>query len=727
MAPPISSYSCSSYSNFPQSSSSSSTSQSSNYLPPATSVALEQIVQLNKPERETVPFSRDPKVFFAPFEVDTRLFTEQDVDLIYSLFETTKFNPDICLNDLLALRLYQLLKELTAPWPGAIQEKHQSNWAVFYLMGYLGLLRQSVENEIPQSKAAKQCHFAPGTSFRILRKLTEDLLEEEKVQTSSKKQKAPQYSPARREQLWKEWKTIQKFLEKCLVQKNSYKMLSGCTLILCSGSEQMISTSEDEVSQAIHNLQLYLEIMVISQKECFKNNLISFKDDRFELLLSKAASLGRLKKPEEIAKKSKEILDFISKAIPEIQKEMEIGGSHTADLREKLPSYSLWSRNERMQQTPIFYKFEAYLQKNNLLSLQFCWLSDCKKVIEESIITPLDSSFDISRPYTERISLNFTTILEELLKACSNSASLSDSFSGQITEKKLQNIKYNFFLSLHDIKHLSAIIRLCDLLKDTYGELFLNSPETIRFVTLLDRLTNKALDEICDLDLQNYEKEALFQELLWLCRLFVWLHDLDNLSNPDRESSELNIFPDKLLQLLALNTSPKMSQFDAEILPDLPSLQSLEISQSFSSDAKLEFLSLSTEEMSEKARPIQLESAAVKSVQQTKKTETLQQVSSKKLKKQAPPPAKPKSSSKATAPLPAARFEGVSPQDLMQTSKRRKVEAILAALGLKPIRHGNHTVWKDETNPEICTVVPHHDEIKAGTRRAMVRQITPKD
>ncbi len=745
-------------------SSSSSSSSSSAYsslprdLPAPSSSALQQMIQLTNPIAPEVPRCQDPNLFFSQFSINTRIFTTQDVELIQQMYQTLKFHPNVCLFDILGLKFYVLLKELSAPFSPELQEDLIEGWTAMYLQAYLNLFRESPTNCLPKTNCIGNFTIPAKAYYTFILEFTEKLTNFAKTKLS---QQLPLIKSSIRrnrlkgqvDSLLAEWNSLQKFIGKCLILPFPSQILCDHTLIKSPGSKQMEPRSLEDVQQAGQNLYDYFEMIATAHYANAVKKWTSLITSHFKDLLSQLKPLTQLKNSQEIIKCAKKCLAFNSQRIVLLQKKIEEFAQNIMRAQIGTLTYEIFCQEygTTPTQTKTQERFlESLIQKYHQITLESCWLTDCQKVLEESILSPLDPSFYTTKAYEYRIFDNLKMMAEDQA-ATLELADLEEVLLLKTPfQQEIQRIRHSFFICFHHI--FDQIEGLALSLQTNYGNLLKDSSK-LELITLnIEKLLEKTLDQLCDLNPDMCKGEPLLQELLWLCRIFIFLNDINYITLAMPGKTELDIFPSRFLQFLALEEetveetqSPHRrlslsgSKPDSEEeslsleslqLHDLSSSSSLNLSKTLS-DSELGSLSnLSPESRLPSFAAASSSEPLPNDLGSFSSSDSPQVFPSNREKKQdkTKAPAQTALQSTPREPSPPRFPQAIDPRSLLAVTKRRHVEKILAKLGLQPIRtKGSHTVWQHSSNARIQTVVPHHSEIAEGTRHAILEQVTGEE
>ncbi len=738
--------------------SSCSSSSSSMSIPPnrdfsylAYSEALQQMTQLTNPEAPEVLLCLDPEIFFAQFEINTRIFTKQDVELLQHIFQTLKFHPNVCLFDIFGLKFYLLLKELGDSFfielPGELVEE----WEAMYLQAYLNLFRESPVNHLPKTNGILKFSATPKQYYTFLLGFTVKLTAHINRNLSEKSAKAKSTKLHIRfqkgvESILAEWDSLQKLLGKCLILPQPSLILCDRTLNKTPGAKQMRPQSLEEVQQAGRNLYYFIGMVSAAHFANAIRNWTGLYSPYFNELLQELKPLSHLKTTQEILKCAKKCLDFNSKKLCLIQKKLESLASDVVRSQKGKLSYEMWCEENQIpvKQTKTHESFlEGLIQRYHQITLESCWLTDCQKVLEESIISPLDPSFHTMQAYENRIHHNLKAISQDLFSILSSSPDEQMLSEQTDLQKQLYKIKGNFFVCFQFV--FNEIDALSLSLQTNYGSLLKDSSSLEMIVLTIEKFLDRTLDQIYEIDPDICKGEPLLQELLWLCRLFIFVHDTNYITQATAEKKELDIFPNRFLQFLALEeevapgfesfasaASSSESGLDSE--EELFSLEPLHLNLDLSktlSDPQLATIggadleSSLSPAVSTHSEPLQNISESSASSQ----SHASQATSSSHGKKKSKAAVRAQDTAQLTPLESPPRFpQAIDPRVLLEVKKRRHVEKILKQLGLQPIRtKGSHTVWQHPEDANIQTVVPHHPEIARGTRHAIFEQITGED
>ncbi len=737
------------------SSSSSSSSSSSMSIPPdraftylASSEALQQMTQLINPQAPEVPLSLDPEIFFAQFEINTRIFTKQDVELLQRIFQTLKFHPNVCLFDIFGLKFYLLLKELSDSFFIELPAELVEEWEAMYLQAYLNLFRESPINHLPKTNGIlnfsvnpKQYYtFLLGFTAKLTAHINENLSEKSARTKSTKLHIRFQKSI---ESILAEWDSLQKLLGKCLILPQPSLILCDRTLNKTPGAKQMRPQSHEEVLQAGKNLYYYIAMISAAHHANAVRKWTGLYSPYFNELLQELKPLNHLKTCEEILKCAKKCSNLNSQKLSLMQKKLEDLASDVLRSQKGKLSYEMWCEENEIpvKQTKTHESFlEGLIQRYHQVTLESCWLTDCQKVLEESIISLLDPSFHTMQAYENRIHHNLKAIGRDLFTILNPSNDEQRPSEQTNLQKEIHKIKGNFFSCFQFV--FKRIDSLSLSLEINYGSLLQDSASLEIIIFTIEKYLEKTLEQLYEIDPDICKGEPLLQELLWLCRIFIFVHDTNHITQATEEKKELDIFPNRFLQFLAL---------EEEIAPGFESFASAASSSESGRDSEEELFSLEPLQIGQQLLHLNLDLSKTLSDPQlstidgadresklspaaSTHSEPLQNISESSSSSQ--PKAQGKKKSKATTqegkpvqrpPLESPpRFpQAIDPRVLLEAKKRRHIEKILKQLGLQPIRtKGSHTVWQHAEDANIQTVVPHHPEIARGTRHAIFEQIT---
>ncbi len=747
-------------------SSSSSSSSSSTSISPnrdlsslAPPEVLQQMIQLTNPQAPQLPLCSDPQIFFEQFGIDTRIFRTQDVELLQHIFQTLKFHPDVCLFDIFGLKFHLLLKELKDSFSIELPAELIQEWHGMYLQAYLNLFRESPATHLPERSAAFRDCLKPKKYYSFLieftnkltshtnRKLSEKLSNQKSTKLHTHFQKGVHSILA-------EWDSLQKLLGKCLILKNPSLILCDLTLNKTPGAEQMRPESLEGAQQAARNLYYYLEMISAAHDENLSRKWIGLHSLHLKEILKELKPFSYLKNSQDLLKHAKKCLTLISQKLPLLQKSLKDSKSYLERSQNGELSYEMWcaeNKTRALPQKKHEFFLEDVIQRHHQSTLELCWLTDCQKVLEESIIAPLDCSFYTMRAYENRIYDNLTSISQDMFLLLTSSPDEQMFSEKTELQKQMYFIKGDFYFCFQNLSE--ELQSLYFSLQSNYGNLIQDKSSLDRIVSKTKLMLSIALKELYKNINPGIRKgEPLLQELLWLCRIFIFVHDINYITEATTEQNESDIFPDDFLQFLALEdeAEPAFEPFAStgasiesgrDFEEELFSLEPLQLDQPASYLASNPSAPLSYEEApiiaiedlesrlsaASLIYPEPLQSISVSSA--PSQSRSLQASSSAKGKKKSKDTPRKKETPQIRPLESQPRFpQAIDPRVLLEVKKRRQVEKILTQLGLKPIRtKGSHTVWQHTENPNIQTVVPHHPEIARGTRNAIFEQITGED
>ncbi len=728
----------------------------------ASSAALQQMTQLANPVMPDVPLCLDPKEFFARFQINTSLFNKEDVELLQNIFQTLKLNPNISLFDVFGLKLRLLIEELRDSFSIEISMELALEWSTTYLQAYLSLLGESPENRLPKTKNISNFSVPPKKYYIFLidftKKLTAhvDGILSEKFPTK-KSTKLRLHFQKGIEPILTQWNSLIKLLGKCLILPQPSLLLCDFPLVEVPGAHRMKPKSLEEVHEAGRNLYYYASMVSSAYYGNVFKEGAGLCSSYFDEFSDELQPLSYLKTSPEILKSAKKCSNLNSKQIVVNTRKLKSLIIDIERAKNGTLSYETWLRENGISSkgtTTPEDVLEQIIQKSRQIHLELCWLKDLQKVLEDSIISFLDPSFYTTQAYEQRLFPNLEAIGQDklsVLSSLTNEPMLSEQTD---LESQLYNIKRNFFISFQFV--FTTLNSLSMSLQTNDGELLKEASVLELIVATMEQFLKKNLTELYNIDPDLCKGKPLLQDLLWLCRIFIFVHDANYILQAASEKRDLDIFPDRFLQFLSLEEedpqgsesfsdsySSSRSESESEEGPfSLEPLQFRESLSRFNEDLSITLpdISLAAVGSADLKNELPLPLSAPSEPFQSISNEP---PSSRSHAQQKTSTAHGKQKAKARAqemihptllelrprePSPPRFPQAIDPRVLLEVKKRRQVEKILKQLGLEPIRtKGSHTVWQHSEDANIQTIVPHHPEIARGTRHAIFEQITGED
>lgn len=718
--------------------------------------AVKFTAQIALSQKNSAPLPDNPRIFFSNFDIDSSSFDSRDVQCLQRLFQTIKFNQITRLFDLIGLRIYDLIEKISIDWCSAERKQAKEDWAAFFWQVFLCFVLENSKESLPYPDPSTQFPlFTPESFNTAFEKFIMGIKTSSKAHNQKLSQQTTSHSKVFQTKKFEffqkktapfltELDELKAVLQKSLALKNPPEVLSRDSLSRYPGSEHVNPTSQDEACEALQNLCLYLEMLTVAQEVNLQRGWPSLDKTLFSAVLKELLPIKQSKDEKEIALHARKTLIFIHDAVlymreKEEKQDIDIVPAEKESLDRD--SQCCASEEQKKPGKPSKKSLELLLSPRLQDKLTLSWFLDFQKILEKSIIVPLDPSFYISQDYVRRMIKNAREIWDDVDSLFKEHNSELPRPATTEIDRLLKKIKFSCLFLLDKLDFFDQLqtiyIKMYSIHKN-FGTSFADPSMTKNVILLLKEFNATALSEVLDLDREACKTEPLSQQLLWLGHLFVLCHDLEVISGIKSETAETEIFPESFLQFLALeqdflteeNLPPSIS------IPEDASCESESSSSSQASFYSDDFEKL--EGKSESASPIRLESVAVESVSKAK-SNLPAQISKSKTKKAGKKKVRDKEKADSSSQSRARAKEEVSSQietsvdkssflrDLLANRKRRHVEKILAHLGLQPIRTtGSHRVWSDPNDTRKWTVVPHHSEIDFGTLKAIGNQLLEK-
>ena len=705
-----------------QSSSSSSSSSSSVQLPhaPALSSFAErhlQYIALNR---------MNGSLFFYPTQPEdpllNRLFSDQDINLLFNLFREYKIGDDLTWIDLLGLRCFDLLKQIEKIFgcDGQFTEK----WCPVYFLGYVSLLcafyidlDASIKDKGASIKDEK-VFITPKTFAKKLNELADafDIQFKSRWLRFSAQEKLQEKAKA----LVEDWKKTSTLFGKFLILPNPTKLLCDQTVGGCMRAPEMIPKSKEERRTAIDQFLLYMKLHEEALEFGTKNGIFCIKMSFSELIqkMDEIRSNWNSSSQEALIAKGQE---YFKELFSWKRMLHEISESNQETLQKAISgrlTHSSWRKlqgiasNKRSLPQP---QFIDRLAQNLILGRLLVMLSsDYQRILENCI---LQSSDHDSIARANRLKHVANTILESSFQG--------DLALFEIRNRFKENLKASFSkLLADDISHMTLLLFERQAISEACLKL---QGEIDAFLVRLDSEKSEAL--------------SLSQtELNFWAQAFILLHDLKILTLSESASHlESEIFPNQFLELFESREEEEylFGEEEKTSLPnleELPSIEQINLSSVSISDIEREEMPASESSIDFASPPMPSPSMVNQSVERVKQAQTISKNARKKKKKEKEKTKEilvERKSRKVERMLQELETSPSIPEklkEILEEKKRIKVERILREMGLEPLPtkrrgKGGHKVWSDPQSQWGQTVIPEHDELKEGTRHAIVAQL----
>ena len=702
-------------------SSSSSSSSSSVQLPqtPALSSFADRRSQL-------IAFDRmSGSLFFYPTEPEnillSRLFSLQDLQLLFNLFHEYKVGDDLAWIDLLGLRCYDLLKQIEEIF--GHENMLTGKWCPVYLLGYVSLFYKPEGGLVKDEK-----FFITPVSFAKQRNEISNLFDKGFVgMLLTLRLSGQEMLRQRVEALMQDWKKASILFGKFLMLPRPKMGLFTETISGCLGSEKLIPVSKDERKKAVDQLILLMELHKKAIEFGNKNGTITLSAACPELIekMHGVRACGINSSEEELLAGR----DHFFEELFRWKEELHMANSENEKDWRKATSGELthkkWRAREGIVSSDKLFSQAHFIERTAqsvLLGKVFlAFACDYQAIFENCILQDADHN-SVARAN------RFKHVASSILEL---------SFEG---EPDLLEMRNRFKEKLQEALSLSYIKKFLDVAEADHMTLlgfeFRGSHEACL------KLQEEVDAFLARVDCEKMKTLSLSQtELNFWAQAFVLLHDLKILTKSVPISHlESEIFPNQFLELFESKEEEQYFRGEEEKLSlpnleELPSITLLNLSSSSASQSeKIEEQADSKQIASGPSSLAPSPSMISRSVENVKQAQSISKNARKKQKKDKEKTKEilaERKSRKVEQMLQELETSPSIPEklkEILEEKKRIKVERILREMGLEPLPtkrrgKGGHKVWSDPQSQWGQTVIPEHDELKEGTRHAIVAQL----
>lgn len=485
-----------------------------------------------------------------------------------------------------------------------------------------------------------------------------------------------------------EWRDVLKIFTKISKHPQGANLFLSYPLDLLPGSAATHPTSRQELPQILETLEAYIHTFLLG---------IEYLEQTKKIVQANPKAIEYcLQKIQELKNSPQQDIEFLQNTIHELISHCSELIIHYNNLEaEYVKRWTFTDPGGLEQLRSIIFD----------IRIQSFFYIDCKSFCEKILLPLMNPDFISSAAYTNRF--------KEMATQAKNWVSSLTSPLPQIYNKQFEII--------FDIAQLIACV-------DHY------SAGRINHATI--RANHKFLTESITTLLDALSKNSRFQdpsdtkiEALCLAKLFVFSYDLNVILGNihTTEASDLDIFPDQLIELLV---EKKEEVFEQEIADDdieAKNIFSEHQEEAFFKQDEIEAPNFEDqlcleEQIAQEPAPLQEISSKAEAAYSAVLDPHHREKITRKPKEIHQVGIKPKRSS---SPVEKPSSSQIDPRELLHVRKRKEVEEILKALGLQRGRQrGSHVMWEHPAHPERHATVPQRLELPPGTVRSIFKQAT---